>query len=105
LTDIDAGLWSELRSAQPVINADRRALQKKWIENIRMVLKDAATAPQPGSAMPDLTATDIPAVIRMHMETIMQNCKSAAANCKEPMTLAHLRYAQAKLARLLDNKN
>ena len=47
LTDINKGLWSELRSAQPVINANRRALQKSWLENLNNVLKDAATAPQP----------------------------------------------------------
>jgi hypothetical protein len=105
LTDIENGLWSELKLAQPVINSDRRALQKKWVENLRQVLKDASAAPQPGSTALDLTATDVPAVVRVHMETIMQRCKVAAANCKDAMTLAHLQYVQAKLSKMLDNKN
>lgn len=105
LTDIDNGLWSELNAAHPVINADRRALQKKWIENLRQVQKDASTVPQLGSTSLDLTATDIPAVVRSHMERMMQRCKTAEVNCKEPMTLAHLRYAEAKLAKILGNKD
>ena len=105
LTDLENGLWSELRSAQPVIEAGRRSLQKKWIDNLRMVLKDAAVAPQPGSASPDLTTTDVPVIIRSHMEKIMQQCKLAAPKAKDPLTLAHIRYAQAKLGKLLDPKN
>ncbi|MFL5739772.1 MAG: zinc-dependent metalloprotease [Flavisolibacter sp.] len=105
LTDIDKGLWSELRSAQPLISSDRRLLQKKWIDNMRVVMKDASVVPQVGSTMPDLTGTDVPAIIRVHMQNIMQQCKQAASRCKDPMTLAHLQYAQAKLAKMLDNKN
>ena len=105
LTDIENSLWSELRTAQPVINADRRTLQKSWIDNVRQVLKDASTPPQAGSTAPDLTNTDVPVVVRAHAEKIIQQCKAAAANCKDQMTLAHIRYAQAKLSKLLDPKS
>ena len=105
LTDIENGLWSELKAAQPVIGSSRRSLQKKWVDNLRMVLKDASNAPQPGSASPDLTATDVPVIVRAHMAKVMQQCKAAAATCKDQMTLAHLRYIQAKLNKILDPKN
>jgi hypothetical protein len=105
LTDLENGLWSELRSAQPVIEAGRRSLQKKWIDNLRLVLKDASVAPQPGSLSPDLTTTDVPVIIRSHMEKIMQQCKLAAPKTKDPLTLAHIRYVQAKLGKLLDPKS
>jgi hypothetical protein len=105
LTDIENSLWSELRSAQPVIPADRRTLQKSWIENMKQALSAATTPPAQGSTSPDLTNTDVPVIVRTHMETIMKQCKVAAAKCKDPMTLAHILYAQNKLSRLLDPKN
>jgi hypothetical protein len=105
LTDIENSLWSELRSAQPVIPADRRTLQKSWIENMKQALSAATTPPAQGSTSPDLTNTDVPVIVRTHMDTIMKQCKVAAAKCKDPMTLAHIVYAQNKLSKLLDPKN
>ena len=105
LTDINKGLWSELRSAQPVINVNRRALQKSWLENLNNVLKEAATAPQPGSASPDLTTTDIPAIVRSQMNDVLQLCKAADARTKDPMTKAHLQYMQARIKKTLNPEN
>jgi hypothetical protein len=105
LTDIDSSLWSELRSAQPVISSNRRVLQKKWIENVKMVLKDATITPQPGSSAPDITTTDIPVIVRSHMEYILKQCRAAAPRIKDPMTLAHIGYVQTKLTRMLDPKS
>jgi hypothetical protein len=105
LTDIENSLWSELRSAQPIITAERRTLQKSWIENMNHTLTTAATPPPQGSTSPDLTNTDVPVIVRTHMQTIMKLCKAAAAKCKDPMTLAHIVYAQNKLSKLLDPKN
>ena len=105
LTDIENGLWSELRSAQPTITADRRTLQKSWLENMKRALSAASTPPSQGSTSPDLTNTDLPVIVRAHMETIMRQCKAAAAKCKDQMTLAHILYAQNKLSKLLDPKD
>jgi hypothetical protein len=105
LSDIENNLWSELKSAQPIISSDRRSLQKKWVDMMKSALRDASTPPPPGSASPDLTTTDVPVIVRAHMEKIRQQCKTAAAKCKDPMTLAHILYAQNKLNQLLDPKN
>lgn len=104
MTDIENNLWSELRSAQPVISSNRRTLQKSWLANVLLALKDATTAPS-NAASPDLTTTDVPVIIRAHMEKIMKQCKAAAAKSKDPMTLAHLLYVQSKLDRTLNPKN
>lgn len=101
LTDISNGLWSELKKPQPLISANRRAMQKSWVENMSNVLKDASTVPQPGSTSLDLTTTDIPAVVRSHMNEVVQLCKSADARSTDPMTKAHLRYVQARLKKAL----
>jgi hypothetical protein len=105
LTDIENSLWSELGSAQPIISVDRRTLQKSWVENMKQALSAATTPPSQGSTSPDLTNTDIPVIVRAHMEKMMKQCKTAAAKCKDPMTLAHILYVQNKLSRLLDPKN
>jgi hypothetical protein len=52
-----------------------------------------------------MTNTDVPVIVRSHMEKIKQQCKAAAVNCKDPMTLAHIRYTQDKLNKLLNPKN
>jgi hypothetical protein len=80
-------------------------MQKSWVEQIKNVLKDATTVPQPGSTAVDMTTTDMPAVVRAHMGSIMQQCKAAEARSKDPMTIAHLQYVQGKLKKLLENKD
>jgi hypothetical protein len=105
LTDIENSLWSELASAQPIISVDRRTLQKSWVENMKQALSAATTPPSQGSPSPDLTNTDIPVIVRSHIEKMMKQCKTAAGKCKDPMTLAHLLYAQNKLSKLLDPKD
>jgi len=104
LTDVSNGLWSETKSSQPVIISSRRAIQKSWVENIGRVLKDASIVPQPGSATPDLTTTDIPAVLRSHMNAVILMCKAADARCTDQMTKAHLKYVQERLKKDLEGR-
>ena len=105
LTDIENSLWSELRAEQPVINANRRTLQKSWLYNMDRALTTATTAPSAGSTSPDMTNTDIPVVVRAHMNRIRLQCKAAVAKCKDPMTLAHVLYIHGKLNKIMDPKN
>ena len=105
LTDLNAGLWSELGTKPVVIAANRRALQKTLIDNLFSVLREASQAPAPTSTSPDLTNTDIPAVVRMHLDRISQQCKAAVPFCTDPMTLAHLKYVSEKITRVLHPKN
>jgi hypothetical protein len=105
MTDVEKGLWSELNSKPTMIDTYRRSLQKSWIESLANVLKEASKTPEPGSTSPDLSLTDIPAVVRAHMESIANRCKAAAATCTDPMTLAHLKYVEAKLRKKLNPKD
>jgi hypothetical protein len=105
LTDLNNGLWSELKTSTPVvIDPYRRALQKAEIDNIFRVAKDAMEAPKPGSTVPDLTTTDIPVVLRVQLDKIMQQCKAAILGCKDTMTLAHLEYVSNKINKFLNPK-
>ena len=105
LTDLNAGLWSELRTKPVIIGANRRSLQKSLIDNLFIVLRDAAKAPEPTSTSPDLTNTDIPAVVRMHLDKIAGQCKTAIPFCTDAMTLSHLQYVSEKISRILHPKN
>jgi hypothetical protein len=105
LTDLNVGLWSELRTKPVIIGANRRIMQKSLLDNLFMVLRDAAKAPEPSSASPDLTNTDIPAVVRMHLDKIAGQCKAAIPFCTDPMTLAHLKYVSEKISGVLHPKN
>jgi hypothetical protein len=71
---------------------------------MKMALSDASTAPAAGSGSLDMTTTDVPVIVRAHMEKMVKECKAAASNCKDPMTLAHIQYTQGKLSKLLDPK-
>lgn len=102
LTDFNNGIWSELKTGSPVvIDQNRRAIQKASIENMFMVLKDASKSPEPGSASPDLSTTDIPVVMRLQLDKVMQQCKAAIPACKDTLTLAHLQYVYNKINKFL----
>ncbi|MBO9204701.1 MULTISPECIES: zinc-dependent metalloprotease [Niastella] len=105
LTDMTAGLWSELRTNPVIITTSRRSMQKAFIDHLFVVLKDAGKKPEPTSTMPDLTNTDIPAVVRMHLEKIAQQCKANLPFCTDAMTLAHLKYVSEKITSILHPKN
>ncbi|AEV99413.1 hypothetical protein A4D02_26615 [Niastella koreensis] len=105
LTDLNTGLWSELRTKPVEIGFNRRALQKALVDNLFQVLQAAAKAPEPNSTSPDLTNTDIPAVVRLHLDKIAQQCKAAIPFCTDAMTLAHLKYISEKISRALHPKN
>jgi hypothetical protein len=102
LTDFNNGIWSELKTTSPVvIDQNRRAVQKAAIENMFMVLRDASKSPEPGSSSPDLSTTDIPVVMRLQLDKVMQQCKAAIPACKDTLTLAHLQYVYNKINKVL----
>ena len=106
LTDLNKGIWSELTTSGPfVIDPYRRAVQKSLVENLFRVQRDASNAPAAGSTSPDLTTTDIPVVVRVHLDKIMRQCKLSIPACKDQMTLAHLKYVHNKINNFLYPKN
>jgi hypothetical protein len=98
-------MWSELNTKPVVIAANRRSMQKTLVDYLFNVLRDASKAPDPNSTSPDLTNTDIPAVVRVHLDKIAQECKAAIPFCTDAMTLAHLKYVSEKISQLLHPKN
>lgn len=106
LTDLNNGLWSELKTSTPVvIDPYRRFVQKAEIVNLFRVINESAEPPKAGSTSPDLSTTDIPVVLRLQIDKIMQQCKAAIPTCKDEMTLAHLKYVYNKINKFLYPKN
>ncbi|HEY5968229.1 MAG TPA: zinc-dependent metalloprotease [Chitinophagaceae bacterium] len=106
LTDLNNGLWSELKtSTLVVIDPYRRFIQKAELVNIFRVIGESAEPPKAGSASPDLSTTDIPVMLRVHLDKIMKQCKAAIPACKDTMTLAHLQYVYNKINKFLYPKN
>ncbi|TMI61525.1 MAG: zinc-dependent metalloprotease [Bacteroidetes bacterium] len=106
LTDLNNGLWSELKTSTPVvIDPYRRFVQKAELVNIFRVVSESAEPPKAGSTSPDLSTTDIPVVLRVQLDKIMKQCKAAIPACKDTMTLAHLEYVYNKINKFLYPKN
>jgi hypothetical protein len=105
LTDLNTGLWKELNNKPVIIDAYRRNLQKGLLEYLFMGLRDAAKSPDPGSTSPDLANSDVPVVIRKHLDAIAKQCRGAIPYCSDPMTLAHLQYVSEKISRVLHPKD
>jgi hypothetical protein len=106
LTDIENGIWGELNSKQVIVDTYRRALQKEWIGYMNMVLKEGSKAPDPANTTGiDLSMTDVPALVRAHMDSIAKRAKAAQVTCTDPMTLAHLKYVEAKLKKMLNTRD
>ncbi len=102
LTDLNKGIWSEVKPGTAVvIDPYRRAVQKSVVENMLRVSKESAQSPAPGSNSPDLSTSDVPVLLRVHLEKIMQQCKAAIPACKDPLTLAHLKYVSNKINHFL----
>ncbi|MBB2147390.1 zinc-dependent metalloprotease [Pedobacter gandavensis] len=101
-TDLNKGLWAELKSKQP-IDSYKRILQKTAVA---YMIKSA----QEGDRLPDftkpfveeLTGTDVPVIIRGHLQNMMDQCNAAIPAYTDPVMIAHLKYVSAKIGNYLD---
>lgn len=93
LTDLNKGLWSELKTAQQ-IDPYRRFVQKKYVEFSLQLLKIGAKKLNPDY---DISNTDIPVVLTNQLESIRKSCLDALPNYKDTLTIAHLKYIAEKI--------
>ncbi|MCX2452456.1 zinc-dependent metalloprotease [Pedobacter sp. PLR] len=101
-TDLNKGMWAELKTRQPV-DSYKRILQKS---QVAYMIKSA----QDGDKLPDLTkpgleelaGTDVPVILRAHLKTMMDQCNAALPNYTDPVMVGHLKYISAKIDKFLD---
>jgi hypothetical protein len=90
LGDLRSGLWSELDAAAVEINLYRRNLQRAHVE----ILGTHANRTD--------AASDLPALARGELKSLLAAIKTAAGKTKDRLTLLHLQDMEARIDRLLD---
>lgn len=90
LADLRAGLWSELAGDAVEINLYRRNLQRAHIELLGF------------HANRTDAASDLPALARGELKTLLAAVKQAALKTKDRLSLLHLQDMESRIDRLLD---
>jgi hypothetical protein len=101
LTDVQEGLFGELRSSKPAIDPHRRNLQRHYLEHI----KGQLTGPEPvpiktGYSWMDewvaiqstsARSSDFPVLIKASLEDLAKHIEGVLQNSEDPATKAHLK--------------
>jgi hypothetical protein len=114
LSDVQDGIWSELRASQPAVGVCRRHLQRAYLDHLKneMSSKDAATGrvsiPGGGDEVRIFTAsnrdTDFRAVARSALQTLAERLDKAIPLAKDSMTRAHLQDCRREVELILNPK-
>lgn len=105
LTDLNEGLWAELKNHQEVDNY-KRILQKTEIAYMIKCAQEGDRLPDPSKPLAeDLGGTDVPVVVRVHLKKIMDQCNAAISSYTDPVMVAHLEYVSGKIGKYLDLDN
>jgi len=111
-TDLENGIWSELRAGQP-IDVYRRNLQKVYAEKMIDLLKPGKANVQsipPGvtygfsSRSVELEKTDLPSIARGHLELLSTSIKKAIPLETDKMSKFHLKDVLKRIDLALDPK-
>jgi hypothetical protein len=127
LNDVQDGVWSELRTDQPVVEAVRRALQRNYLDHLKSELtaKDTpapeVTLPGPptpprrrretGTSATGTKGTDFRAVARSvlaslasQLEQILQRRRDGSPRVEDAMTRVHLEDCLREIKLILNPK-
>ena len=113
LSDLQAGVWEELREKRPRIDPWRRTLQRSYLERVgRMIgaveggFRDTGKPDISGSGeSPDLASlrrTDFRAAARASLASLASSVDGALARTEDPTTRIHLRDCRNVIGLLLD---
>ena len=100
LTDLNMGLWAEVRNHQPV-DSYKRMLQKSEIATLIRIMEGAE---KQSNSDTDLSGSDVPVVLRSQLRDIVKQCKAAIAAYTDPLMVAHLQYVYEKIDNTLNPK-
>jgi hypothetical protein len=102
LTDVQNGVWRELKDGHPEIDACRRALQRAYLEQLKKEInpKDKAA----GSVQGD-RETDYHAVALAALKDLAQRLDAAIQQTKNSMVLAHLQDCRREVDLILNPRS
>ncbi len=113
LSDVQAGVWEELRAKRPRIDPWRRTLQRTYLERMGRMI-GAVEGSFRGMEKPDLSGsgdspdiaslrrTDFRAMARASLAFLASSIDGALARTEDPKTLFHLKDCRKEIALLLD---
>jgi hypothetical protein len=114
LSDVQDGVWSELKTSQPTVDVCRRHLQRAYLEHLKNELNPRdASAGRPtfpgddtgrlfGASTRD---TDFRAVARAALRDLAERLDNALPRAKDGMTRVHLQDCRREVELILNPKN
>jgi len=107
LTDLKAGIWSELRTKQP-IDIYRRNLQKSYITQIGLIINPPSTPVNLNEKTNDdlvtLINTDVVSLLKAHLLSLRASIKSVLPVETDPATKYHLRDIADRITEIIEQK-
>ncbi|MCI0379835.1 MAG: zinc-dependent metalloprotease, partial [Gemmataceae bacterium] len=115
LTDVQDGLWSELKMTTPVVDVIRRSLQRNYLAHLKDELnpKESTATPKLPFPVPDdggpvfgasTSGTDFRAVGRAALKQLADRVDVAILRTQDAMTRAHLQDCRREIDLILDPK-
>jgi hypothetical protein len=114
ITDVQDGVWSELKQSQPSVEVMRRALQRAYLDHIKSELAPKTDAgadrpiPRRGGGFPTgasgTQGTDFRAIARASLQTLAKQIENALPRAEDAMTRVHLLDCQREVKLILNPK-
>jgi hypothetical protein len=115
LTDVQNGVWSEVKAPQPTVDVCRRHLQRAYLEHLKNELnpKETATVRQVLPGNEDLMRlfgatnrdTDFRAVARAALRDLAERLEHAIPLARDSMTRVHLQDCRREIDLILNPKS
>jgi hypothetical protein len=112
LTDVQEGLWIELKADQPKVDVCRRALQRAYLDILKSELspKEDNSAKGPTFPFPfdfdggQAGSTDLRAVARVVLTDLLGRLDTASGKTQDAMTRAHVLDCRREIEAMLTTK-
>ncbi|HUG28108.1 MAG TPA: zinc-dependent metalloprotease, partial [Gemmatimonadales bacterium] len=109
LSDLRAGIWSELGRSSVVVDPFRRELQRAYLVTANAKINPPPFTPPAGLPAafagqfgPARATSDVRALMRSEVVALDRQLQAAAARTGNRETRAHIDYARAQIAKILD---
>ncbi|WP_220399674.1 zinc-dependent metalloprotease [Filimonas effusa] len=109
LSDIEAALWTELRSGKP-IDFYRRKLQRAYVENLKGLIDANAVKGGIAGLIASMSAqqmmnSDMKFLAKVHLEKVQKMIVAAIPGTKDTISRQHLQYILYGVNQFFENKN
>jgi hypothetical protein len=115
LTDLQDGIWSEVKAPQPHIDVCRRHLQRAYLDELKKELtsKEPVPARPAGPDNDDVSRlfgatnrdTDFRAVARAALQSLAERLDAVIPQTKDAMTRVHLQDSRHEVEMILNPKS